>query len=465
MKKNKNLIFICVLLFVVLFLLFLQNRQHFEPVPISSKIELEDNLTNKNENENKFITPKNGQEENTHQTLKTDNPATVSNESLQSDYNNTIIQEKMTNHDQVPKIEEESISSGQEPLPDYNTPTPSKESEDEIYQVTEIEKPSNLPNESSQGNIIKEKELITDTNQIPDVHNTPVIPEKLAKADENKSSTSQEEPKTDIHLTPEINIPVAPNQFIQHEINNGFNEQSSIIFVLFGTKERLNERTANDAIMLVKYIPQDKKAILISVPEIDMTEKQEKTAEIQGDTGGIINRPKAELKVLEDLFEIKVDYYAIVSYNGFIKIVDTLDGVRINVNQAFVKQNPGNTNSIKRVQMTLDGKKALDYVRFKEAKGGELNRMKRQQEVIISLAKKVIKPVNIPKIPSLVDIIKNNIQSDINWTELIKLVWQLKNINTIKIEQYTLETYTKDRIHVIKNKLDDRPTYSVTSNE
>jgi LCP family protein required for cell wall assembly len=99
---------------------------------------------------------------------------------------------------------------------------------------------------------------------------------------------------------------------------------------------------------------------------------------------------------LGTLTQVPIDYYAKVDLGGFVRVVDVLGGVDVNVARGFC--DPGydeygfsNGFSIKAGLHHLDGQQALAYARVRKASGeSDFTRAARQQEVISGIRDSIV---------------------------------------------------------------------------
>lgn len=248
------------------------------------------------------------------------------------------------------------------------------------------------------------------------------------KSDPSPNISEEQEPSEDL-------MPVNPS-------NNETNPSDSITVAIFGSDERKDEKSRSDIIIVVKYIPIDKKIILVSIPRdsrVDIPGKGVNKINSAMAFGG----PELQRDTIEELFDIEIDFFLKVNFKGFIDIVDSVGGVVVNAEKDFLKHWDDDSVYIEKGENNLDGEKALEYVRFRHDKDGDFGRIKRQQEVIISLANKFINPKNIGKLLNVINIIKKNVYTDINWIEIVPMIWNVKDINSLTIEQITLKTKSK----------------------
>jgi len=92
------------------------------------------------------------------------------------------------------------------------------------------------------------------------------------------------------------------------------------------------------------------------------------------------------LKTIEDLLDIKINYYVRVNFTTLIKIVDTIGGIDVVSDQAFSEYG----YSYKKGINHLDGMHALMYSRIRHVlEGGDRARGKHQEEVITAIFNKI----------------------------------------------------------------------------
>lgn len=116
-------------------------------------------------------------------------------------------------------------------------------------------------------------------------------------------------------------------------------------------------------------------------------------------------------KVISDEFGIRIDRVARVKLDGFTKLIDRVGGIEINVEGALFD---GKRTRMKyedkwggwKVDLmpglqTLDGEQAHGYVRYRKDNESDPGRVRRQQQVMRVLAKKMM-TVGVAQLPGLV---------------------------------------------------------------
>ena len=112
----------------------------------------------------------------------------------------------------------------------------------------------------------------------------------------------------------------------------------------------------------------------------------------QGGTAGAMEMTNICLK---DNFGIEVDYNIEVSFDGFIKMIDYLNGVELELTQAEADYLNKDTLYVKRTiepgVQVLQGMEALSYARMRKAEGdsdSDIKRTERQRKLVSSLLEK-----------------------------------------------------------------------------
>lgn len=187
-----------------------------------------------------------------------------------------------------------------------------------------------------------------------------------------------------------------------------------------------------DTMMIAQILNKEKKINLISIPR-DFLVFDEKGyySKLNSIYVSNINQGKTEeesIKALQDkiteITGIGFDYYAEIDFKGFVSLVDTIGGVEVDVKEAIDDPSyPGPNYSYQRFTLpagiqTLDGETALKYARSRHTSvGGDLDRSRRQQQILGNVKDKVFKlnPVlDAPKILSILGIARESLKTDLS---------------------------------------------------
>ncbi|GLV79897.1 LCP family protein [Streptomyces hygroscopicus] len=104
--------------------------------------------------------------------------------------------------------------------------------------------------------------------------------------------------------------------------------------------------------------------------------------------------PELLVRTIEYNTGLHIDHYAEIGFDGFAKIVDSVGGVEIDVPQDMKEKHAG--TDLKKGKQTLDGQKALAFVRQRYGlAGGDLDRTRNQQKFLSALANKAATPSTV----------------------------------------------------------------------
>ncbi len=167
----------------------------------------------------------------------------------------------------------------------------------------------------------------------------------------------------------------------------------------------LNPKNSRDNIEVnAVSIPRDNLAAIPCGPQTDTYGKINSTL----NTGYVQNNNIEEgidctVKSVEDLLNIKIDYYMMATFDSVINLINSIDGIDIYSPYAFCEQNskgqgyssfsdacPEGSISIEEGMQTMDGETALAYARQRHG-SSDYERNLRQQQVISEAIKKVLK--------------------------------------------------------------------------
>lgn len=132
-----------------------------------------------------------------------------------------------------------------------------------------------------------------------------------------------------------------------------------------------------------------------------------------------------------NLIGMPIHYYMVINYNNFPEIVDALGGVDIDVpkNLKYQDRAGGLYIDIKKGWRHLNGKTALEFVRFRHDALGDIGRIQRQQQFLKALLKRIYDPSNMSRLTDITKELLSVIKSDIPLTQGIQLASYLKDIS------------------------------------
>jgi polyisoprenyl-teichoic acid--peptidoglycan teichoic acid transferase len=141
---------------------------------------------------------------------------------------------------------------------------------------------------------------------------------------------------------------------------------------------------------------------------------------------------------LSEIFGIPIHYYAMVTLDGFVGVVDALGGVTIEVPKTIVDETyPHEDGSVQRVEIQagtqhLDGHLALAYARIRRH-SDDFARMHRQRCVLGAVLEQASPMEVLANFGALAQAVKNNVSTDIPQDRLGDFVELLPYLSTDRV--------------------------------
>ena len=152
------------------------------------------------------------------------------------------------------------------------------------------------------------------------------------------------------------------------------------------TTGKITEEARSDVNMIITVNPKTHKVLMTPIPRDYLVELQNGEKDKLTHTGLVgIDETTSDV---EDLLGIKINYYVKVNYNTLKDLVNSIGGITINSDKAFISY-IGKYRFVEG-ENQLDGAKALAYARERHAySDGDNHRVRNQQEVLKAIVKKL----------------------------------------------------------------------------
>lgn len=241
--------------------------------------------------------------------------------------------------------------------------------------------------------------------------------------------------------------------------------QEQLNILLIGTDQRPREGTYNtDTLIVVSIEPTTRQVAMFSLPR-DTVDVPVPPGPAQQAFGPVytkkINAWFTSIRNREDLFPgtdrtrgynglkaimgnlygLDIKYFVEVNFEGFVKVVDALGGVTINVQVPVVDDRyPGEGGRLERIYIPsgiqhMDGAQALRYARSRHT-STDFDRGLRQQRVLLSLREQADPQELIPHLPELVNALKQAVRTDLPVDQLDELLGLASEIDTTNIRSF-----------------------------
>jgi LCP family protein required for cell wall assembly len=143
--------------------------------------------------------------------------------------------------------------------------------------------------------------------------------------------------------------------------------------------------------------------------------------------------PALAVKTVERLIGVPIQYYAVIDFHTFERMIDEIGGIDVLVKER-VKISPIGELSrwLEAKPYHLDGASALAYARVRKTTGGDFSRAERQQQVVLAIMDRVVGfemlPMLVSKAPVLYQELSSGILTNLSLEQVISLAWLAVNI-------------------------------------
>ncbi len=198
----------------------------------------------------------------------------------------------------------------------------------------------------------------------------------------------------------------------------------------YAVKVKNSFRGRTDTIIILRFDPENKTLTGLNIPrdtKIFVNGKNPEKINYLNTIGG----PTLVKRIIEDLLKIKIDHFVMVNSDSVKKIIDTVGGIEVEVpqNMHYKDNTDGIDLNLKAGKQVLNGQKAVWFARFRSTALGDIDRIQRQQILIHAIHKKLSDPTLIPRIPQIISMGLESIETDLEFSNIIQLGNFARNIS------------------------------------
>lgn len=149
---------------------------------------------------------------------------------------------------------------------------------------------------------------------------------------------------------------------------------------------------------------------------------------------------RTEATVTKNLGMLPFDYYVVLRLDATKNIVDAIGGVDVNVEKDMDYDDTwGHLHiHLKKGMQHLNGEQTVGYIRFRHDPEGDFGRMRRQRQVVQTLAKRFRDPNIALHLPALLAVVKDNIRSDMPFGKLYDLALGMRGVTPQSVHSAVL---------------------------
>lgn len=227
-------------------------------------------------------------------------------------------------------------------------------------------------------------------------------------------------------------------------------------FLLVGVDNRKGSGGSmnSDVMMLVSLNPETRSATMVSIPRDMQLKPREFGLSSQKanyyyayyynkDRDTALANTK---QFFSSMFDVPIDYMAVIDFDGFRQVIDELDGIEVDVDMdmRYVDNFDGTNINLRKGLQTLDGKETLDFLRYRKSNRGtqessDIARNERQQQVISKLLDRMTSFSGITQWGGMLEIAGRNVQTDIPADQLRKFILSFQKLKPDHIESIPLD--------------------------
>jgi polyisoprenyl-teichoic acid--peptidoglycan teichoic acid transferase len=193
--------------------------------------------------------------------------------------------------------------------------------------------------------------------------------------------------------------------------------------VVMGVDKRDGDVGRSDTLFVVMFDAKKNQASLLSIPRDTMVKIPQNGWDKINHAYAYGGHKMTE-QTVEEFLGIQINNYVVIDFKGFVNIIDAIGGIDIDVEKDMYYSDPYDDNGLvidlQKGRQHLDGKKAIEYVRYRDEEG-DIGRIKRQQKFIAAAYDKVTSAQILLKVPGLVKEIMSMIKTDMSLSDMATL--------------------------------------------
>ena len=165
---------------------------------------------------------------------------------------------------------------------------------------------------------------------------------------------------------------------------------------------------------------------------------------------------KLTIDTIKKNFGVLIDRYAVVDFEGFSQIIDTLGGIDINLTAdecAYINKYSGDKHTLRGSGVKhLTGLQALHYSRDRNSIGSDYDRTGRQRTVLKAVVEK-LKTANIAQITELISTLGPLVTTNYKTSEISRIAAHALTYLNYPVEEFRLPTDDNVRDEIYSQKM------------
>jgi LCP family protein required for cell wall assembly len=209
----------------------------------------------------------------------------------------------------------------------------------------------------------------------------------------------------------------------------------------------------SDTMILLTIDPQTKTAGMMSVPR-DLWASIPRFGYAKINTAYYLGEayklpgggPELAMRTVERVIGVPIQYYAVMEFWAFTNLIDDIGKVDVFVEKKIVIDPMG--AGADKIMLSagwhkLGGIEALGYARQRHVAGGDVDRSKRQQNLIMAVRTKVMDPANFPTMlanaPTIYNEIQSGVRTNLTFDDIMRLGMLAREIPSENIKRGVID--------------------------
>ncbi len=204
------------------------------------------------------------------------------------------------------------------------------------------------------------------------------------------------------------------------------------------SRDAAQELGRADSIMLLYLDPDDRRASLLSIPRDTLVEIPGKGQD-KINAAYSIGAEELMIETVSLFLDAKINHFVAIDFEGFIKLIDELEGVEITIERPLIDPKSGANFSAGVHQLT--GEQALAYTRSRSTELGDIGRIQRQQHLFFEMVRQKLDVKYLSRVPHYFNILFENTTTDLDVLTLLRYSKAALSLDFANIETAIIPTH------------------------
>ncbi|WP_204105025.1 MULTISPECIES: LCP family protein [Spirulina sp. CCY15215] len=195
-----------------------------------------------------------------------------------------------------------------------------------------------------------------------------------------------------------------------------------------------------DTMLLVRFDPDNYKLSVLSIPR-DTRTTIDGFGQMKINAANHYGGAALSAKTISNLLEgVSIDRYVRVNIQAVEKLIDALGGVTVYVpkDMKYTDLSQHLYINLQQGEQLLDGDKAIQFLRFRYDRYGDIGRIQRQQALMRAVVEQTLRPATLLRLPDVIQVLKSNIDTNLSVEEIAALAGFVSHTNRQDVQMLML---------------------------